>query len=339
MTDQWFLDLDGTRSGPYQTNEILSLIAEGEVLPHHRIARGLKDPNWKTILDWRLEHARQAPAPAAKTPPSEKPVAPPARKPSPPPSPPPAEKPVAAPPVEDSVLSPAQMEFKKEIEALERNTVSMPPPQEGAKRDPMAEMFDLLQNTRHKREAKQIQQAQQSSQESPGVPDYRGPNPLRWIFICGVIAVIGLALGQWFRYSTRKPGEPAAPEAKVETKKDGKEVIDRSTDKLTIRTVVEKKPEPAKIPTPFPKSTPHPVAAHPAASHGESRDEKKHTEKELEELRDLKKELQELKALKEQLRDGAYPDDSMEGDIPPFNPDAGPSPSPGAGESQAGTAN
>ncbi|NDG84797.1 MAG: DUF4339 domain-containing protein, partial [Proteobacteria bacterium] len=62
MTDQWFLDLDGTRSGPYQTNEILSLIAEGEVLPHHRIARGLKDPNWKTILDWRLEHARQAPA-------------------------------------------------------------------------------------------------------------------------------------------------------------------------------------------------------------------------------------------------------------------------------------
>ena len=58
MTEQWFLDLDGVRSGPYQTPEVMSLIAEGEVLPHHRISTELKGEEWITILDWRLDQAK-----------------------------------------------------------------------------------------------------------------------------------------------------------------------------------------------------------------------------------------------------------------------------------------
>ncbi|NDF15847.1 hypothetical protein EB061_11085, partial [bacterium] len=50
----------------------MSLIEEGEVLPHHRISRGLRNPDWITILDWRFEQAKATlkPAPAPTTPPS-----------------------------------------------------------------------------------------------------------------------------------------------------------------------------------------------------------------------------------------------------------------------------
>ncbi|NDG83479.1 MAG: hypothetical protein EBX52_00390, partial [Proteobacteria bacterium] len=87
------------------------------------------------------------------------------------------------------------------------------------------------------------------------------------------------------------------------------------------------------------KYTPHAAPSHPVALHPDARDEKKHSEKELEELRDLKKELQELKALKEQLRETPLTDESMEEEAPPFNPDAAASPGPGAPDSQAGSTN
>lgn len=69
MAQQWFLDLDGVKSGPYQTPEVLGLIAEGEVLPHHRISTELKDALWETVLDWRLKQARigAQPAPEKKS--------------------------------------------------------------------------------------------------------------------------------------------------------------------------------------------------------------------------------------------------------------------------------
>jgi hypothetical protein len=327
MTDQWFLDLDGTRSGPYQTNEILSLIAEGEVLPHHRISRGLKDPVWKTILDWRLENARQVQPPAPVITPG--PVITPAEE----------EKKAVPPPIPE--IPTPRSEFAKEVESIEKTLASLP--SETGKRDPMAEMFDLLQNTKNKREAKQIQNAQHASQEAAASAAHSGsgPNLGRLIAICVGVALIGLGLGQWLQYSSRtvEPKSPP-PAATQETKSEAKkEVIDRSTDKMTIKTVIEKKPEPPKMPTPFPKSAPHSAPSHSQAQESETRDERKQSEKELEELRDLKKELQELKALKEQLRDAPLNDDVFETELPPFNPEGAPSPHGMSSDGQAAPGN
>ena len=315
MIDQWFLDLDGTRSGPYQTNEILSLIAEGEVLPHHRISRGLKDANWKTILDWRLENARQIQAPpSVQVPPQE------TKNPTPPPIP--------------EIPTP-RSEFVKEVESIEKTLASLPP--EAGKRDPMAEMFDLLQNTKNKREAKQIQNAQHASQEAAASLSGSGPNLGRLVAICVGVALVGLGLGQWLQYSNH-PSEakapPSAPATQEQATPAKKEVIDRSTDKMVIKTVVDKKPEPTKMPTPFPKYSHKPAPVHSQTHESEAHEERKQTEKDLEELRDLKKELQELKALKEQLRDAPLNDDPLESELPPDNPEAIPSPHGGPPEGQ-----
>jgi hypothetical protein len=322
MTEQWFLDLDGTRSGPYQTNEILGLIAEGEVLPHHRIARGLKDPVWKTILDWRLEHARKSPSPTN----SEVPSTPKKEAPAPSEATPPLETKKPVPPPIPEIPTP-RSEFAKEVESIEKTLAALPP--ETGKRDPMAEMFDLLQNTKNKREAKQIQNAQQASQEAATAASNSGsgPNLGRLIAICVGVALIGLGLGQWLQYSSRTVEPKSTPPAPQETKPEvKKEVIDRSTDKVTIKTIVDKKPEPPKLPTPFPKYSTHTAPARPQAHEPDTREEKKQSEKEIEELRDLKKELQELKALKEQLRDAPLNDDAFDTELPPYNSEAAPSP-------------
>jgi hypothetical protein len=317
MADQWYLDLDGTRSGPYPTNEVLSLIEEGEVLPHHRISRGLRNPDWITILDWRFEQAKATlkPPPASAAPKVKlslnvkKPAA--APKPS---------EPVTAPAAAASVatFSTSQPEFQKTAQPLS------PPPagEPGPSRDPMAEMFDLLQNTKHKREAKQVQQAQQSQTlSSPSTSSDRGSIG-KLIAVCVVVAILGLVLGQVLQGRAKTP--PA-------TKPEGStEVIDRSNEKMTIKAVVEKKPEPTPYNPPAPARTPY-VAPTPFRR-DEPPVERRQTEKELEELRDLKKELQELKSLKEQLKESPIGEDFTppEGSAPPLEMDpAIAAPSPG----------
>lgn len=321
MADQWYLDLDGTRSGPYPTNEVLSLIEEGEVLPHHRISRGLRNPDWITILDWRFEQAKaglqtgasratpsvsasasaQGPAPAT----SEAPAQP---APSGPkiklslntrkvPERPSESKAPAPTPSPVPTFSPSQPEFQKTAQSLS------PAPDEAipTPRDPMAEMFDLLQNTKHKREAKQAQQAQHSltHAESSGSSAERGSFG-KLIVICVAVAIIGLVLGQVFQGKLKSSPTSNAPNAASNTtsspapKAEGSsEVLDRSNDKITIKSVVEKGPAPARTPylapTPFRRE--------------ETNLDRKPVDQELEELRDLKKELQELKSLKEQLKE------------------------------------
>ncbi len=303
MDDQWFLDLDGVRSGPYHTNEVLSLIAEGEVLPHHRIARGLKDLEWMTILDWRLDRA--------KIPHSAAPVA----------------------PVKESVPEPEP----RKVAAPTDSVRTVPA------RDPMAEMFDTLQTAKQKREARQLQHAQQASANDSSAGQERSPSPATIAMICAGLAVAGVAIGQWFKnvsgpkdtetaVASPTPEATPAPSAEPET-----EVLEHSTDKVTIRTVVEKRPEAIKVPPPFPRleserpapnaptpePTPEPTPTPEETPPGE---EKKAADKELEELRDLKKELKELKALKEQLRDGVQEDGFGDGFAPPPK---GPDPAPG----------
>lgn len=236
-TEQWFLDLDGVRSGPYQTSEVLSLVAEGEVLPHHRISTALKDQNWITILDWRLEQARLRDKPR---PPTE--------------------------------------EIKVEhTPPAPRTTIvnSEPPP----KRDPTAEMFDLLQNTKTKREIKSqqeaIQIAEKDSKPPPPILDFK---TVKFIGFLVMVTLGGFFLGQLFRNNSHVASlEPKAPtpsatplpspiatETPVES--PATEVIEKSDDKITIR---------AKVPV---------------------------QDKETQEMKDLKKELQEIKALKEELK-------------------------------------
>ncbi|NDD93035.1 hypothetical protein EBZ37_13250 [bacterium] len=207
-------------------------------------------------------------------------------------------------------------------------------PVDGVRRDPMAEMFDLIQNTKQKREAKQLLSAQQASMDALDASK-KSPGITRLVAICVAVSIFGLILGQWFQWFSSEPvASPPPPKSAaktepVETKAESKsETIDRSTEKMTIRSVVEKKPEV----THSKPATIHSKAPSPAESKRETEAEKESTEeasspkkgdKDLEELRDLKKELQELKALKEELKNAPLNDEFGEGDLAPYPDNAG----------------
>jgi hypothetical protein len=372
MIEQWFLDLDGVRSGPYQTPEVMSLIAEGEVLPHHRISTSLREQRWITILDWRLDQAKiskhvpsspfstsrsevstveglqeapvekqevspvqntnvtpaPVPTPAAPNPPTPQPETPTASAPN---ANVPTESPrapssseanvpivppqnLATPPL-NKKPPPLTREEKEEDEVPEafeqlRSELANPTGKPGAlplskpqgKRDPMAEMFDMLQNTKQKKEAKQNQTTSSGisiEQDNGDAPKKKSGFGIGQTLAIGLgITLVGFALGQLFQQSAPPPVETAAtakakptPASAANTPAPAEptEVIDRSTDKMTIRGVV-KKEEVAPSGAPA-------VKANTRNSRLGS-EIAPQTEKELEELRNLKKELQELKALK-----------------------------------------
>ena len=405
MIEQWFLDLDGVRSGPYQTPEVMSLVAEGEILPHHRIATGLSAAHWITILDWRLDQAKlsqktkpvpiytersevshakfdeveitnpeiqvgakddisnfsvHAPAkielesqpvetkPATVHTPVAAPAAPvqlqastnpfhpeltPASDPAPHKELPKAAKgsgdtahikrPGAKADAVESLINTAsatQVNLVAPItsSAVSSTTSSAVPPTKvksdkavapslkdeaipgeptRSRRDPMAEMFDVLQKTKQKREQKQNHPSASgiSIEQDSGSPA-KSFHLGRTLMIGGGITLIGFALGQVFQQQATPVHEPTAsgtpkpfvtPQARPTT-----EVLDRSTDKLTIRGSVERKPDPTPA-----KPTPH-AAPPKTVQAANERSENAQTEKELEELRHLKKELEELKNLK-----------------------------------------
>ena len=325
----------------------MSLIAEGEVLPHHRISSGLKEQSWITILDWRLEQAKKTSVheaevkevrsyiPASARPPAHPPervtveiqtepeVTPeaipeptpeePLPEPAPPPpaelppepvqksspqistEPEPAPEPAPAPPVlkpaELSPIAPAPSVPKpKPIPAVPEAAKA------GSGRDPMAELFDVLQTSKQKREAKSQQLAQQQNETLNESFEPRSKNKglSKTIGIGVVITVLGFALGQVFQQSAPPPSESSSKPETSPTPFVKTQVIDRSTDKITIQARVQKKTTPQK---PMPKKAEaHSVVAAAPTPHP--------TEKEMQELKDLKKELQELKALKEELRHG-----------------------------------
>jgi hypothetical protein len=323
MTEQWFLDLDGVRSGPYQTPEVLSLIAEGEVLPHHRISRSLKDSTWVTILDWRLEQARHTPAPEVRPapPPPAPEVSPSDLKVEPSPSEPVAE-PIPPPPPPAPPPQPVERTLKLEptVPAQDRQEPEAPRVAEpsSTKRDPTAELFDIIQTSKQKREVRQQHQAQAESIRDQ-VPT-QDSSLMKVILIGAGLALIGFSIGQLFQQSapplpeTKTAKEtPAPPVASPSPPQaESAKILDRSTEKMTIKAVVQGTPKPAlKVSA---KSAP--VAA------PSPREESRESDMELQELKDLKKELQELKAMKDQLRDntaveefeeetrGAYPSET-----------------------------
>ncbi len=368
MIEQWFLDLDGVRSGPYQTPEVLSLVAEGEVLPHHRISIGLKDQPWTTILDWRLEQAKasaQAAIRAKESAPPPKPepiqvetsiplsIAEPLPLPPTPvtPSAPvapttkaPKQAPLDMPMVETIAAAKAASDLKvksevevKIVSATPASVEQVPPASTPApapssappkKRDPAAEMFDMLEKSKQKRNAK----AQQAAIEEapPAKSEEKRIFGMKLSSALGlVITVIGFVLGQVFQQSAPPPPKenvvvqtaPATPPvAEVapsapSTHPQGTEVIDRSNDKMTIRSTVERHAEPTPAPKPVMKTA-------PVAVSGRKNPQGVQSEKELEELQNLRKELQELKALKtnpNMIEDDGM-GDSTDGEIDPNAP-------------------
>ena len=396
-TEQWFLDLDGVRSGPYQTPEILNLIAEGEVMPHHRISTSLKTQNWISVLDWRLDQAKkinpfqsaevreqrhfeqeplpeedletlteelkgefiplssyQAPLPEPEPEPAPQPrlqttkspvTTPPARVVTPPPMTPklpsfltepdlepipetvepkePAPEPAPIPKIEPfkerkehkiEALAPA------EVPTLDATPSPMPAEKpkvlgEQKKRDAAAEMFDLIQTTKHKREQKSQSLAQQASQHEIIAATAKTKSGFGWTKTAAtgaLIILLGFGLGQLFQQHSGVPEKTAADKsaaavsaspataATTTTPPPEPEVIDRSTDKMVIRSRVDHREAQAQV-----KAKDKPTK--PAA------------EKELQELKDLKKELQELKALKDELKNnpGEIPGDAQYQDEDP----------------------
>jgi hypothetical protein len=325
MLEQWFLDLDGVRSGPYQTSEVMSLIAEGEVLPHHQISTELKSQNWITVLEWRLSQNKTVSKPVEKPEPAINPSTPtPAEtiiKSEPEPE---LESPIAleASPVVAAEIPKIEIE-KPETPAVPANnsSTSIPAPtippvvpemkfksavieKTEPSRDPMAEMFDMLQTSKHKREQKSQQQAQTPAQTSPSqsttsTPVFASsPTPvessngaLKLALKGALVVIIGFLLGQYFQKLNNKPTsnssttspDPITTKASDNIKPRStpsealKELVDRSNEKITIRS---------RVPT------------------RDSRHE------DLQDIRDLKKELLELKALKEEIRNPPENDNS-----------------------------
>ena len=341
MAEQWFLDLDGVKSGPYHTPEVMSLVAEGEVLPHHRISTALRDAAWITVLDWRLEQAKKtiektpevpkieiiAMDEVAENPVETKAVPPPIFK-APPEwiqeipiteipnlKPTPSSTHTSLPPTAATKATQASVTVPT-AKTIARET---PHPSETAtppKRDPMAEMFDMLQESKQKKEAKNLKSAQQEALNSAPKEIKSSGTLGKTIFIGAGIVLIGFLLGQIFQQAapppqptkeTSKTEAKASPTATPDASKEVRtEVIDRSTDKMTIRAIVERTPTPI----------PHRAEIRPINAPGLGQaPEKKMNDREMEELKDLKKELQELKAMKDDLKN------NPDGENDPNNPE------------------
>jgi hypothetical protein len=339
MSEQWYLDLDGVRSGPYQTSEVMSLVAEGEILPHHLIATELKSQKWTTILEWRLNQNKGS-EPNKITAPATTNFSPVQEKPAPVETP----KPVETKTTEAHTEKPIEIEVPNKVTKSPAHSPITPPPspttspaKPAGKRDPMAEMFDILQNTKNKRETKSQQthaQAHSHTQAHAHSPNLSSTAPAekkapssnqlgKTILIGIVITIIGFALGQLFQKqkapdlnttalqsaptATPKPTTSVVEAEPAENDAEETKIVDRSTDKMTIRAQVTPTPEHSK---------------------------------DIQELKDLKKELLELKALKDEIRSNnndsghmgspsnSNPNDpnspTMDGEMDEGNPDGAP---------------
>ncbi len=311
MSEQWFLDLDGVRSGPYQTSEVMSLVAEGEILPHHQIAMDLKSQKWMTILEWRLNQNRNAEPKKEIVPPTVTAVSPVQEKPAI------VEKPTPVIPVEKPAAIEKPVITETPPPAFTREDIVNTKP----KRDPMAEMFDMLQNTKQKREVKAQTHAAQAHAQintahshatatSSATTPSNSNSKSAWgktIIIGLIITIIGFALGQLFQHQSQKPVEPPVVlkttttpatnnDAPIKTTDEtGREVLEARTDKMIIRVPVNKEN----------------AAPSPSPEHG----------KDIQELKELKKELLELKALKEEIRGSNNSNDGdLNGRVAPSGP-------------------
>lgn len=213
----------------------------------------------------------------------------------------------AAPKPPESPLRSLTAEGRAE-DSAEGNESAPPEPTQAPtanKTDAIADMFDLLQDSKQKREAKLLKSAQRESVSSASTSGNKSDSSswIKFALSCVGVILLGLVLGQLFQQTT-----PLKKEVTKEVSKEGvtksasnsdaqaqatpaikTEVIDRSNEKMIIRSTVERRMEAAK------------PEVHPANA-GSATPEKKANDREMEELKDLKKELQELKAMKDDLK-------------------------------------
>ena len=287
--EQWFIDLDGVRSGPYQTPEVLSLIAEGEILPHHRISMGLKDQKWITILDWRLNQAKISNPATSESDQNEMQHFEEVRTEIP-------SQIIHPPKFSEPESEPEIFQTQASIEVPEHTDITIETPfQSGGRQkvEPMSEMFDMLQKAKTKRELRSQQDAQQA--DAPIIAKaYTSPG-VKFFKTLIITTAFGFLIGLGFQYFStyRKSSAPpsgaslqVAPHTATAPKQPETttEIIERNTDKVTIRSKITK-PVVEKIA----EKSANPINA-PAP------------ERDTQDIKDLKKELQELKSLKEELK-------------------------------------
>ncbi len=366
-TERWYLDLDGVRSGPYESTEIEALFTAGELLAQHKISESISNPKWLSIVEWRLlktfqeahhapkqekKIANEEPVPELKieftTPIVEEPVV--LAKPLQPeevtgqikielaePVQPIAEtKEYEAAPKVEIIKEPVAPTPTLEITApaaAPANVTTPPPfserkieakpsadtptvsaatasPTASAGADPTAELFELFQSSKQKRE-KNVNQAA-ASQQAQFNTSFAEKKPMEWKkpsawagLVLG-LALLGYGIGSAFKpnkSTDTKPAESAsASSTKTEKPKEeipvintasnpppaaapNEQVVDRSNKQFTIRSKVIGSLNNMKVKPATPKAE---VTTRGADLNPE----------EIKELRELRKELEELRNLR-----------------------------------------
>lgn len=304
MGEQWFLDLDGVRSGPYDDEEIVALLKEGELLPHHKISYSVDQPEWQTMIEWRLKKAfRDAAIQSSNTTTTPKvrniEIRDQEAQTTTPPRAPMMEEITdvkARPPVEPlhEIEQEAQAMAHTFIARIPRTVVeqSQPRPeltenQPSKSRDAaVGQLLDLYQNIRGKRQ--ETKQALESSVAAVG----KQTPPEKTSILKPALLILGLgALGYgagrlWNGSSAPTTGEdpvvttsgtsaatptPSGPESRT---------VEHKSDKFTIRAVTN---QPKFIPQEPPTAKPTPKVDFSA--------------EQLNELKQLRNEIEELRAL------------------------------------------
>lgn len=305
MTQTWFLDLDGIKSGPYQTHEVHRLMTEGSVMPHHRITENLKSNRWMSLLEWKLEQSKKIETESTQ---SSKPevqeiILQNSRTDSPhqgPPTPPYIEIKSDVPPS----ITPTRMTVPH-VSTAHPQSPSTPPstvikPLDQPTRDATSEMLALLQSTKHKRERQATQDVPTPLHTSTHTPlttnstTQNHSSSIRMVVLGILIALAGVALGQWLRpnstapvvtQDTSKPDTPKPDTPKEDSK--AAENIPTKNETRTLKTAL------GKI---MIQSKSKPVDPHDATPRGNL------THEESNEANDVRKELRELRRLKEELK-------------------------------------
>jgi hypothetical protein len=307
MGEQWFLDLDGVRSGPYDDEEIVALLKEGELLPHHKISYSIDEPEWQTMIEWRLKKAfRDAAIQSSNTT-----SIPRARtveiRDTNPQSPRPPETKEPPPTFEENITSPSITpipppsspldEIEEEAEEIAHTFIARiprevveaePETEDGLPRKSrdaaVGQLLDLYQNIRGKRQ--ETKQALENSVASIGnSPKEPKSSLLRPLLLVLSLGALGYGVGRLWNGSETEAdlavNEPVASATPAPTPEQSEpRTVERKTEKFTIRAVTNQPKFIVPDPPP-PKPTP----------------KVDFTAEQLNELKQLRNEVEELRAL------------------------------------------
>ncbi len=298
MGEQWFLDLDGVRSGPYDDEEIVALLKEGELLPHHKISYSVDQPEWQTMIEWRLKKAfRDAAIQSSNTTtiPKVRPVEIRDQEAQRDPKPPAHSHEITG--VKERAPSEPVHEIEEEAHAMAHTFISriprsvvdqnLRPPEsrlDKGRDAAVGQLLDLYQNIRGKRQ--ETKQALETSVASVG--GHAG-KPQKTSLIKPILLIVGLgALGYgagrlWNNTSNAglEPTPAATQPVTSQAATSEPRTIEHKSEKFTIRSVTNQPKFIAQEPPPVAKPTP----------------KLDFSAEQLNELKQLRSEIEELRAL------------------------------------------